>query len=84
VILISRVKIPQFESNELNPKVLKLFEIIQQQGEAIEQLREEVAQLKGHKGKPMKRRAKKGVKGSERVLSKGAIFPGRESMEKVS
>ena len=49
---ITRIKIPQFASNELNPKVLKLLEIIQQQGEAIQQLRDEVAQLKGHKIKP--------------------------------
>lgn len=49
---ITRIKIPQFASNELNPKVLKLLEIIQQQGEAIEQLRDEVAQLKGHKTRP--------------------------------
>lgn len=49
---ITRINVPHFESNELNPKVLKLFEIIQQQGEAIQALRDEVAQLKGHKTKP--------------------------------
>ncbi len=49
---ITRIKIPHFESNELNPKVLKLFEIIQQQGEAIQQLRDEIAVLRGLKAKP--------------------------------
>ena len=49
---ITNIKVPYFESNELSPKVLKLFEIIQQQGEAIQQLRDEIAVLKNHKAKP--------------------------------
>lgn len=50
---ITKVGIPHFESSELNPKVLKLLEIIQQQGEAIQHLRDEIAVLKGHKTKPV-------------------------------
>lgn len=49
---INKIEIPNFLSSELNPKVLKLFEIIQQQAEAIQQLRDEVAELKGLKKKP--------------------------------
>lgn len=50
--VVTKIKIPHFESSELSPKVLKLFEIIRQQGEAIQQLRDEVAVLKGQKKKP--------------------------------
>ncbi len=48
----TKIKIPHFEPDELSPKVLRLFEIIQQQGEAIQQLRDEIAVLKGHNKKP--------------------------------
>lgn len=48
----TKIKIPHFESDELNPKVLKLLEIIQQMSEVIQQLRDEIADLKGHKRKP--------------------------------
>lgn len=53
------LEIPTFLAFELNPKVLKLFEIIQKQGEAllkqgedIQKLRDEIAILKGLKAKP--------------------------------
>lgn len=48
----TKIKIPHFEPDELSPKVLKLLEIIQQMGEVIQQLRDEIAVLKGHKKKP--------------------------------
>lgn len=50
--VITKIKIPEFESSELNPKVLKLFEIIQLQGEQIQALRNEIDRLKGHNGRP--------------------------------
>lgn len=56
---ISKIQIPHFEPSELSPKILRLLEIIQQQGEAIlrqseeiQLLRDEVAKLKGGSGKP--------------------------------
>lgn len=49
---INKIGIPHFTSSELNPKVLKLFEILQRQAEAIQQLRDEIAELKGLKKKP--------------------------------
>jgi hypothetical protein len=49
---VTKNQLPQFSDSELNPKVLKLFEIIQQQGEMIQQLRDEVAELKKQKKKP--------------------------------
>lgn len=56
---INKIQIPCFSPSELNPGILKLLEIIQEQGEAIlrqgeqiQALRDEVARLKGHKGRP--------------------------------
>lgn len=56
---INKIQIPNFSPSELNPKILKLLELIQQQGEAIlrqaehiQALRDEVAKLKGGNGKP--------------------------------
>ena len=49
---IPKIKVPPFSGAELNPKIVALFEIIQQQGEQLQALRDEVARLKGHKPKP--------------------------------
>lgn len=45
-------RLPDIAESEITPLVAVLLEIIQQQGEAIQVLRDEIARLKGGKGKP--------------------------------
>jgi len=45
-------KLPNFSEEELTPNVLQLLEVSHYQRELIQALRDEVAQLKGNKGKP--------------------------------
>lgn len=59
VTRVNKIQIPHFSPSELNPKILKLLEIIQEQGEAIlrqseeiQVLRDEISKLKGGKGRP--------------------------------
>lgn len=52
MIFSKKSKFPNFSPSELNPKILKLFEIIQIQGEEIQKLRDEIAIIKGLKPKP--------------------------------
>jgi len=46
------VKLPKIDESELTPLVIQLLEIVQQQSEQIQTLRDEIAILKGNKPKP--------------------------------
>ncbi len=46
------VKIPEISDKELTPSVVALSEIVQSQQEVIQELRDEIARLKGQKPKP--------------------------------
>jgi len=51
--MTSRLKIPKIPEEERTPLVLALLEIIHFQQEQIQELKDEIAQLKGQKPKPM-------------------------------
>ena len=55
----------------MDPRILKLFEIIQQQADAIEKLGEEISRLKGHKGKPKLRPSGMEQKAGKKKKRKG-------------
>ena len=46
-------KIPVISEEQMNPLIAELFEIIHLQHEVIQQLKDEIARLKGQKGKPV-------------------------------
>jgi len=50
--MITINRLPDIPENEITPLVAALLEVIEQQGEAIQLLRDEIARLKGGKGKP--------------------------------
>lgn len=80
-------KVPLLSEEERTPVVTTLLEIIHLQGEMIQQLRDEIAILKGQKPKPQIKpsQLEKGPKDSEGENKKGADGkrPGSEKREKT-
>ncbi len=50
--MVSRIIIPEIPEEERTPVVLALLEIIRLQQEQIQELKDEIARLKGQKPKP--------------------------------
>ena len=83
LIIINRL--PDISENEITPLIAALLEIIQQQSEAIQFLRDEIARLKGEKGRPTirpSRLEKPSGAGNEDEKSSGKR-PGSEKVSKT-
>ena len=80
--MIDRGKIPE---EEKTPLVIELLHIVQAQQEDIQHLRDEVARLKGQKGKPKipPSRLEKDTKQEKRKKKKGGKRPGSKKRSKT-
>jgi hypothetical protein len=78
-------KLPLISEEEHTPVMTTLLEIIHLQGEMIQQLRDEIAILKGQKPKPQIKpsQLEKGSKDSEGENKKGGKRPGSAKREKT-
>ncbi len=77
-------KIPDIREEERTPLVVALLEIIQIQQEQIQELRDEIARLKGQKPKPkIKPSALEKESGNEEKKENGGTRPGSTKREKT-
>lgn len=67
-----------------NPTVLLLLEIIKQQGELIQQLKDEIARLKGHNSRPNIRPSRLENNKSDKDKQKGEKRPGSPKSRKTA